>query len=289
MIWTMDMQASEQPLDAVAPQAFIGRTQTSTARITPELAERFSAVLDLTGTPLDAGDVAPLGIHFCLAPSFVPTSELREDGHPGSIDFLPSPFPRRMWAGGALTYAGELRVGQLVTRRSEIVDVTFKTGRSGSLCFVTLKHIFDVKGETVLEERQDIVYREAQSSTTAPDSKQTVPNAANSRQIIPSTTLLFRYSALTFNSHRIHYDRTYSVEVENYPGLVVHGPLQATLLLQYAYALRGSAPRCFRFRSCAPLFDLEPFHLNAREVDGQMELWTSSKTSQPAMMAFATW
>ncbi|MGC4025210.1 MAG: MaoC family dehydratase N-terminal domain-containing protein [Mesorhizobium sp.] len=283
------MQVSHRSPDACALKAFVGRTQSASAFITTELAERFRAALDLPGKELQDGDIAPLAIHFCLAPPFVATSALREDGHPAFSNFLPSPFPRRMWAGGALTYSGELRVGQLVTRHSEIADVALKTGRSGSLCFITVNHTFNAGGTTVLKERQDIVYREAHGGNPAPVSEPTRPTGTNSREIVPSPTLLFRYSALTFNSHRIHYDRTYCVEVEHYPGLVVHGPLQATLLLHYANELRGSPPRSFSFRSGMPLFDLELFRLNAREADGHLELWTSSNTGQPAMTASATW
>lgn len=283
------MDAPRTMVDADALAAFVGRRQSSTDEITPDLVTRFRAVLDLPQGDVHAGDEAPPGIHFCLMPGIVPTAGLREDGHPAASDFLPSPFPRRMWARGELRMLEPLRVGQTVERHSEIADVVLKTGRSGTLCFVTVRHTLIAGGETAIEERQDIVYRGMAGSDAAAAGTEPAPRGDQRRLVTPSAPLLFRYSAITFNSHRIHYDRSYSVEVERYPGLVVHGPLQATLLLQFAAELRGSAPRRFDFRSGAPLFDLSPFHLNARDAAAEMELWTAADGGPAAMTARAAW
>lgn len=276
-------------IDAASLQAFVGRTQSAQEKITPQLVARFRAALDLPPSDIRIGDEAPLAIHFCLAPATVPTVGLREDGHPATGDFLPSPFPRRMWAGGELRMLKPLRVGQTVERRSEIADIAVKTGRSGTLCFVTVRHVLGVEGGTAIEERQDIVYRELDGNNAIPSKAEAAASGDRQRQILPSAPLLFRYSALTFNSHRIHYDRRYSTDVEHYPGLVVHGPLQATLLLHFAAELKARAPTTFSFRSGAPLFDLAPFYLNARADGEGMDLWTAAEGGPAAMTARAIW
>lgn len=143
--------------------------------------------------------------------------------------------------------------------------------------------------EEIRAQGQDIVYREMAGSDAAAAGTEPAPRGDQCRLVTPSAPLLSRYSAITFNSHRIHYDRSYSVEVERYPGLVVHGPLQATLLLQFAAELRGSAPRRFDFRSGAPLFDLSPFHLNARDAAAEMERRTAADGGPAAMTARAAW
>ncbi|MDO5657503.1 MAG: MaoC family dehydratase N-terminal domain-containing protein [Paracoccus sp. (in: a-proteobacteria)] len=265
---------------------WIGTTEQATEQLTPAFVDRFNATFDVAGAAR-AGDIAPLMIHLCLAPPAVPTSALGPDGHPERGGFLPPvPLPRRMWAGGAFEFQGQIKVGETVTRRSEIRDVTLKQGRSGKLCFVTVEHRFTAEGRPALTERQDIVYREAATHAPAPAS---APPGQYRESITPSAALLFRYSALTFNGHRIHYDAPYSREVEGYPGLIVHGPLQASLLVRFAARLRGTPPAHFAFRSLSTLFDDADFTLNASDDGAGLRLWTCYENGPVAMEAVATW
>jgi 3-methylfumaryl-CoA hydratase len=209
-----------------------------------------------------------------------------------------------MWAGGAMRFHGDLRIGDSIRRVSRIADVTAKEGRTGRLCFVTVDHLMEVKGSPQVRERQDIVYREltptkemtpaketARANEKTPTNEKTWPQPADAgrhqRRIEPTSALLFRYSALTFNSHRIHYDRPYAVDVEGYPGLVVHGPLQATLLFNFATEVRGAAPERFTFRSMSPLFDDCEFLLHASEEGETLRLWTARRGGPVAMTAEA--
>ena len=267
---------------------WIGREDHGAETLTPELAARFARTLDRE-SETGPGAVAPLLIHLCLAQPVVATAELAADGHPQRGGFLPPvPLPRRMWAGGAFDFSDELRIGDRIARRSVIEAVKAKTGRSGSLCFVTVKHHFSREGETVLTERQDIVYRDAGEAASRPAPPR-APIGSDTRTIVPSAPLLFRYSALTFNAHRIHYDAPYAREVEGYPGLVVHGPLQATLLVQFAADLAGRRPTRFAFRSNAPVFDTGIIELHAREEGESLRLWTAQTGGPVAMEAEATW
>ncbi|RMC36176.1 FAS1-like dehydratase domain-containing protein [Paracoccus alkanivorans] len=268
---------------------WIGREERQSEMLTPAVAERFNATFnrrDDTGN----GAIAPVMIHLCLAPPAVPTEELGPDGHPARGGFLPPvPLPRRMWAGGAFTFHDDIRVGETVTRRSVIQDVMVKEGRTGTLCFVTVEHRIDSDGRLVLTERQDIVYRGADRPGAV-----TKPVSAAARgeyrvTVEPSAALLFRYSALTFNGHRIHYDAPYVREKEGYPGLIVHGPMQATMLVQLAGKIRGSRPALFEFRSLSPLFDDADFTLNATEDGAALKLWTSYSDGPVAMVARAEW
>lgn len=279
-------------LEGLRPQEWIGREQTATDEITPDLARKFHATLDLPGNPPDAGQLAPPLIHFCLAQPVVATSDTGEDGHPALGNFLPAiPLPSRMWAGSAITFAHGLHVGDRVRRRSVIEKVELKRGRSGPLCFVTVLHHIESGTKIAVEDRQTLVYR---GPSVAPASDEPAPSAAPGAASKPcraDPVTLFRYSALTFNGHRIHYDRRYAMERENYPGLVVHGPLQATLLLHYAMHLRsGAVPAGFTFRSASPLFDDDPFTLNAAAGTGSsMMLWTARTDGPVATSAEVRW
>lgn len=269
-------------------RTWIGREETRSEVLTPVLAERFNATFDRTG-PTGEGDEAPLLIHLCLCLPAAPTSELGPDGHAEKGGFLPPvPLPRRMWAGGAFAFHAPLRIGAHVTRRSVIRDVTEKTGRTGRLCFVTVEHEIASDGTPALTERHDIVYREAQGAG-APPSAPAAPAGEHSRRIPASPALLFRYSALTFNGHRIHYDAPYSTGTEGYPGLIVHGPMQATLLCQYAADLKGRTPARFEFRSRTPIFDTSVFTLNAAAEGEVVRLWTAAEGGPVAMEAEAVW
>lgn len=249
-----------------------------------------AATLDRDGS---ADDVLPPLSHWLF---FLPRDrqyEIGPDGHPRRGGFLPPvPLPRRMWAGGRIDFLAPLQVGQRVTRISAIGDISTKSGRSGALVFVKVRHEIGCNGAVALVEQQDIVYRGAPAPGTP--ALATPPARCDeqfSRTISPDPVLLFRYSALTFNGHRIHYDRDYACKVEGYPGLVVHGPLIATLLVDL---LRRHLPQArlvsFTFRAASPLFDTAPFDLCGRlEADGNsVALWARNAQGQLAMDAVAT-
>lgn len=271
---------------------WIGKSESKAEVATPALIERFNATFDLD-TPTQEGGIAPLLIHFCLAPSVSPTSGLGSDGHAARGGFLPPVLlPRRMWAGSSLEFLDDICIGAMVRRDSTIRDVTIKEGRSGRLCFVTVDHSITADERLVIRERQDIVYRDMPGPSKAEAAKassQHVSPGIHWRIVKPDPALLFRYSAITFNAHRIHYDSPYSLKVEAYPGLVVHGPLQATLLAQFASDLYGRRPDQFEFRSLSPLFDDAEFILNAEEDAEGMRLWIARAQGPIAMEARARW
>jgi 3-methylfumaryl-CoA hydratase len=220
-------------------------------------------------------------------------SELGPDGHPTRGGFLPPvPLPRRMWAGGELEFFEALRVGDEMTRTSRISDVTMKTGSSGVLCFVSVEHLITTPRGTAIRERQDIVYRDMSTApASAPAKPPAPPPAAQHREShMADPVLLFRYSALTFNGHRIHYDRDYVTKVEGYPGLIFHGPMQAAFLVEFAAKLHGgAAPKKFSYRGVQPLFEGNEFSINANNTNAVMELWTANSAGQPTMKGTATW
>lgn len=268
---------------------WIGREETRSELVTEALTDRFKATFDQEGAARN-GDAAPALIHLCLAPPAAPTSGLGPDGHPTRGGFLPPvALPRRMWAGGAFTFHSEIRVGEMVNRHSKIRDVTVKEGRTGTLCFVTVDHRIESGDRLAIEERHDIVYRGIDASGGPVKTPAPAPHGRHRVTLQPSAPLLFRYSALTFNGHRIHYDAPYVKIEEGYPGLIVHGPMQATMLVQFAEKLRGICPKQFDFRSLSPLFDIADFTLNAEEDEGGMRLWTSYVDGPVAMEARATW
>ena len=284
---TLDLHGQQLDIDHL--RQWIGREEVKSELLTDTLAERFNATFDLPGAPQD-GDAAPLLIHLCLTPPAAPTSSLGPDGHPQRGGFLPPvPLPRRMWAGGSFSFHDDLRVGDRVTRRSTIRDVTVKQGRTGTLCFVTVDHRIDSGGRLAVEETQDIVYRGLDAPGGAKKAPEPAPHGAHRVVVTPSTPLLFRYSALTFNGHRIHYDNPYVRSEEGYPGLIVHGPMQATQLAQFAAHLRGKRPATFRFRSLSTIFDIADYTLNAAPDGEGLRLWTSYADGPLAMEAHATW
>jgi 3-methylfumaryl-CoA hydratase len=281
---------SSTPIDLELLRSWIGRQETARDVVSIELVRKFRATFDFPASWPHPGDRAPHLLHFCLAQPTVCTNLLAEDGHPRKGGFLPPvPLPRRMWAGSSLAFEGTLCVGDHVRRSSRIANVVTKEGRAGPLCFVTIEHSIDVDGQVVLNETQDLVYRGSGGAPAQERAASTAEVGTCQRQIEPSAPLLFRYSALTFNSHRIHYDRRYACEVEGYPGLVVHGPLQATLLIDFATQLHGAPPARFAFRSVSPLFDNATFLLHAQEGDGTLKLWTARENGPVAMSAEAQW
>lgn len=268
--------------------AWIGRSETAPPEtLTPGLLDRFRATL---APHLGETGAAPAGIHWCLSPPAVSAAGLGPDGHPAKGGFLPPvPLPRRMWAGGELEFLDPLRAGDTVTRTSRIADIQTKTGRSGALCFVTVAHELSTTRGLALRERHDIVYRPAAAApapAAAPDARE---GADTEWQIVVDPVLLFRYSALTFNGHRIHYDEPYAREVEFYPGLVIHGPLQATLMLNLAAAQGGGLPRRFAFRGRSPACGPQTMRIHAWRTGDTLELATVTAAGATAMTASAVW
>jgi 3-methylfumaryl-CoA hydratase len=272
-------------------RSWIGREQSSADIVTEDLARKFAATFDNDGGMPRIGDAAPGLIHFCLAQPLAPSAKLGADGHPNRGDFLPPvPLPRRMWAGGTLRFHRDLLVGERVTRRSRVADVVSKEGRSGTLCFIKVEHAIDVEGRSVIEEDQSLVFRAASEGTKPSQRTEVAAKGAHRQDVLPTPILLFRYSALTFNGHRIHYDRRYVTEVEGYPGLVVHGPLLATWLYRFATKIRGVNPQLFSFRGQSPLFDSEIITLHAGEEEGGgLSLWAAHRDGPVGMTAKAVW
>jgi 3-methylfumaryl-CoA hydratase len=279
-------------LDIDHLRQWIGRSEEATDTVTAQLVKGLRATLfQEVGAP-KAGDAAPFTVHWCLAQPVFPMSMLGPDGHPTRGGFLPPvPLPRRMWAGGEIEFFQPLRVGDESTRTSRIADVQVKTGSTGTLCFVSVEHNISSPRGVAIRERQDIVYREM-TTTQATTTKATPPSpqAQHRETYVSDPVLLFRYSALTFNGHRIHYDRDYVTAVEGYPGLIFHGPLQATFIIEMAAKLRGGkAPKKFTYRGVQPLFEGSEFSINANETEAGMELWTANAEGQPTMKGTAVW
>jgi 3-methylfumaryl-CoA hydratase len=237
---------------------WIGKAQEQSDVLTPALLARFRATINSKET----GDIAPQGIHWCLCLPDTATSELGEDGHPLKGGFLPPiPLPRRMWASSKVTFHATIHAGDAIIRRSTIANISEKTGGSGLLVFVDIDHDTLTNGKAAVTERQTLVYREAPTQRPA-DIAPDLSGWDWHHSQTPSESMMFRYSALTFNSHRIHYDHPYAIEAEHYRGLVVHGPLTATLLLDVAgQALGANKLKRFSFRGQSPTFAGEPLHL----------------------------
>jgi 3-methylfumaryl-CoA hydratase len=284
---------SDADFDIAELRGWIGREDSAEELLTQAFAERFHNSLELPGSSPKNGQPAPRLIHFGLCQPAAVTSLLGADGHILRGHFLPPvPLPRRMWAASELSFYGDLNVGQTVRRQSRIADVTLKAGKTGRLCFVTVDHRIEADGVIRVKDRQTIVYRESQGTAGNPAAEAApAPDGVRQRSLTVTPGLLFRYSALTFNSHRIHYDRPYAVEEEGYPGLVVHGPLQATWLLHFASEVSGGAPPdYFSFRGMSPLFDHDEIHLIAGPRGGnRRDLWTARPGGPVAMQAKAIW
>ena len=281
-----------ETLDLDHLRQWIGRSEEKTDIVTAHLARGLRATLFMEIGEPKPGDAAPWTTHWCLAQPVFPMSELSQDGHPTRGGFLPPvPLPRRMWAGGEIEFLEPLCVGDESTRTSRIADVTVKSGSTGTLCFVAVEHTVTSPRGVAIRERQDIVYREITSGAPAGAKAPPPPPKAQHREThVSDPVLLFRYSALTFNGHRIHYDRDYVTKVEGYPGLIFHGPLQAALIIEMAARLRaGKAPKKFTYRGLQPLFEGTEFSINANETEAGMELWTANAEGQPTMKGTAVW
>jgi 3-methylfumaryl-CoA hydratase len=273
--------------------AWLGRSETVHDTIGPTPVAALGATLDHPAARLHVGDVLPPLWHWLYFLPLHRASDIGPDGHARRGGFMPPvPLPRRMWAGSQFEFRSPLRLGDSVARTSTIDSVTQKQGRTGPLVFVTVRHVLHCKGaaDAAIVEFHDIVYRDARQPGDVEPPPQPAPKGAPwQRTVIPDDVLLFRYSALTFNGYRIHYDRQYATQVEAYPGLVVHGPLIATLLLDL---LRRNAPDAvvagFRFKAVRPTFDLHPFQLNGQRDGNTVRLWAQDHEGWLTMDATAT-
>jgi len=284
---------------------WVGRQQRQIETLDARLVRWLAAILE-RGDLLAAGEgsVLPPTWHWSYFNAVEPMSALDRDGHPKKGGFLPATKqPRRMWAGSRLHWHGELKAGQQVERLSTILKCEAKSGRSGDMVLVTVGHEFRAGGALLLEEQHDIVYRD-EASDAEREALAAMATRARAgevkierrgeffREMNVGPVQMFRYSAATFNGHRIHYDRDYAREVEGYPGLVVHGPLIATLLLEFLQAAVAPGRRVerYEFRAQRPTFDIAPFalHAAAPSADGTVELWSTNNVGAVGMQASAT-
>lgn len=275
------------------PHAFtdwIGRRERIEDGLDPFHARAAAAMLDRSDLDLGAGSALPPLWHWFYFLASVPQSQLAADGHPERGGFMPPiALPRRMFAGSSMRFHQPLRLGRPAERMSEIRDVQLKSGRSGQLAFVTVDYRLLQDDVLCIEERQDIVYREAGAAVVAPTvSPWPDPEPGTwVRDFTADPRLLFRFSALTFNAHRIHYDRGYARDKEGYPGLVVHGPLTAMLLADLVQRNDARRMTRFSFRGAAPLFDLAPFRLRGRLGGDEVELEACGPDGRTALSASA--
>lgn len=266
------------------PQDWIGRSEMVTEVVTPFPPQAMAATLN-RAEAYAAGDPLPPLWHWFHALKRFALADAGPDGHEALGHFLPPlPLPRRMWAGSRFAFHAPLRIGATVTRSSTVEAVTEKLGRSGPICFVTVRHLWSEDGAILVDESQDIVYREADARSGTPDPAP--EDAQFNRVMTADAVMLFRYSALTFNGHRIHYDRDFCA-AEGYDGLVVHGPLLATLLLDLLRIEGGRLPADFRFRALAPIMDGTPFTLMGDIGGNTARLWVRRQDGALAMEASA--
>lgn len=271
---------------------WVGRSETREDVATATPLAGLAALLDHDVPPWVPGAVPPLAHWLYFLP---PTrqSVIGEDGHPRRDEhglLPPVPLPRRMWAGSRIEFLSSIAVGAALTRVTTIDAIKPKRGASGDLLFVTLRHDIAADGVAAIREEQDIVFREPATKAPAPPAASIAPAdpepADAVRSLSPDPVLLFRYSALTFNAHRIHYDRDYARDVEGYAGLVVHGPLIATLLMDHALRTApGAIPHRFSFRAEAPLIDGAPFDLCLARDGDATRLWARDAAGRTTMRA----
>jgi len=294
----------EDPMDAVKPELeqWVGRSQSLTEVMHAVQFRQLAATLD-NAPRLQGSAAAPLpaGWHWAYFNPIEVQSRLGDDGHPRRGGFLPPvSLPRRMWAGSRLRWTRAFAVGSTVTRETRIASVESKSGRSGEMVFVTLAHRYGDPDGPLLEEEHDIVYRDwpsaeekaalAELGARARGGEHAFERAGSRQQTVRAdSVMLFRYSAATFNGHRIHYDTDYCRQVEGYPGLVVHGPLIATLLLGFVEntLAKGRFIRSFSFRAKRPTFDLSPFHLHAAAEPGGsgLAVWSTNNVGEVGLDA----
>ncbi len=270
---------------------WIGSQEVREEVISGVVAECVAAMLDMDGERFASGNPLPSLWHWFHFLPKAPMSKIDHDGHPKRGGFFPPvTLPRRMFAGARMKFLHPLIIGQPAVREGEILNVSEKSGKSGNLVFVTARYRIRQNNELCVEEEQDIVYKEDGPPVPAPVPLATLPDPGPNawvRDVTPNTVLLFRFSALTFNAHRIHYDRPYAMKEEGYPGLVVHGPLTALMLLEMARAKSGKQVTGFTFQGRAPLFDLNPFRLIGRQSGNTVELEAIGPHGKTTMTASA--
>lgn len=277
-------------MDKLNLAAWTGNVITEVGEISVQLANQIIATLG-DSRPNDAKDKAHLSPlwHWCAFPTTTAGAQLGRDGHPSLGSFMPPlHFRRRMWAGGALRFHAPLHIGEALMRRTTLRSIVEKEGQTGPMVFVTLDHSIYGDAGLAIEERQDIVYLDIPPHYRAPKPIQMPSKGEIMVAVDTPETLLFRYSALTFNAHRIHYDKDYAQRVEHYPGLVVHGPLQATLLMQAAITHKGRAPSDFHFRGVHPMFSDHNLDIVGVVQDGGLEICTGQLGHQ-GMKATVLW
>lgn len=273
-------------MDKLNVEAWVGRGTLTIGSVSESQARQISATLDQGEAPREGEDLPPLW-HWCAFANAVDTASLGRDGHARGTELLPPvQLARRMWASGSLSFHHPLRVGETIERRSRVYSVVEKASASGPMVFVTLSHqIWNSEG-LAIEEMQDIVYLDIPEVFLPPAKRPMHPVIVDKKQM--HEALLFRYSALTFNAHRIHYDLPYTQQVEKYPNLVVHGPLQATLLMNAATKFKGRKPISFDFRGLHPMFSGQSCDIAMAENEDGLELWTGQNGHQ-CMRAHAVW
>ena len=269
---------------------WIGKIDNVTDYVTPIVEQRYRATLNMDiGNPKD-GDPVTSGLHWMLGWNLVKNDELGVDSHPALGEFLPPvPLPRRMWAGSEIKVLKPIRVGDKVIKQSTVADIQVKEGRTGLLCFVTAEYNFLVNNEVTINEKHNIVYRDISKSGGGSGYSKDIPEKADlSEKIFMHPTILFRYSAIGFVGHRIHYDHPYTVNEENYPGLIVHGPLQATYLLRAAEKLIGKPVKSFTHKVMAPVFADSEYMVGVDKMDdGSVSCWGATKEFGVTMRAEA--
>ena len=269
---------------------WIGKIDNVTDYVTPIVEQRYRATLNMDiGNPKD-GDPVTSGLHWMLGWNLVKNDELGVDSHPALGEFLPPvPLPRRMWAGSEIKVLKPIRVGDKVIKQSTVADIQVKEGRTGLLCFVTAEYNFLVNDEVTINEKHNIVYRDISKSGGGSGYSKDIPEKADlSEKIFMHPTILFRYSAIGFVGHRIHYDHPYTVNEENYPGLIVHGPLQATYLLRAAEKLMGKPVKSFTHKVMAPVFANSEYMVGVDKMnDGSVSCWGATKEFGVTMRAEA--
>lgn len=269
---------------------WIGKIDNVTDYVTPIVEQRYRATLNMdVGNPKD-GDPVTSGLHWMLGWNLVKNDELGVDSHPALGEFLPPvPLPRRMWAGSEIKVLKPIRVGDKVIKQSTVADIQVKEGRTGLLCFVTAEYNFLVNDEVTINEKHNIVYRDISKSGGGSGYSKDIPEKADlSEKIFMHPTILFRYSAIGFVGHRIHYDHPYTVNEENYPGLIVHGPLQATYLLRAAEKLMGKPVKSFTHKVMAPVFADSEYMVGVDKMDdGSVSCWGATKEFGVTMRAEA--
>ncbi|XDA99271.1 MaoC family dehydratase N-terminal domain-containing protein [Sulfitobacter sp. LCG007] len=289
----MSVTAQDSMSDSLDLSRWIGRKETRRGCVSPTTARTIHATLARPSLPCPQdGDPMPALWHWYAFPPDAGMDRLAADGHPALGDFLPPvPYERRMWASGQLTFLDDLRVGEEIEKRSEIRSVDEKTGSAGGMVFVVVDHTLHGPRGLAVRETQSIVYLPMAPRFTPPPkiAGPTGRLAVDVAQPV-STMLLFRYSAITFNAHRIHYDLPYATQVEHYPGLVVHGPLQANLLMAEASAWKGRRPDSFGFRAVHPMFHDTGLHLRATVTEsGDLDMCTVANAGHVGMKATAQW